>query len=240
MHHDHEVVGIPDDPVRGFSVVATGRPFESGGHVALPGLGEVLVEDRECDVGQQRREDAPLGRAGLGVPRHAVLGEDAGMEERLHQPHDTLVPDPMSHPVHKGRVVDLVEARRDVTFQHPGVVIGCQHVNLGDGVVGPASRTEAVTARLEVRLEDRLEDQLQAGLHAAVPGGGDAEAPELARRLGDHPFPHGQRHEPPCLEVISQQGKDRVAPEDDVARFHAIDSGRPCSPIAPHPSPRQP
>jgi hypothetical protein len=30
-------------------------------------------------------------------------------------------------------------------------------VDLGDGVMGPASGTEAVTARLKVRLEDRLE-----------------------------------------------------------------------------------
>jgi len=97
----------------------------------------------------------------------------------------------MSHSAHEGRVVDLIEARRDVTFQHPGVALGGEHVNLGDGVVGPTTRTEAVATRLEVRLEDRLKDQLHAGLHTSVPGGGDAEAAELSRRLGNHPFPHG-------------------------------------------------
>jgi hypothetical protein len=57
-------------------------------------------------------------------------------------------------------VVDLVEARRDVTFEHHLIRVGGQHVNLGDGVMGSATRAEAVAARLEVRLEDRLENQL--------------------------------------------------------------------------------
>ena len=47
---------------------AAAWPGDPGGHVALPGLGEMLVEDRQGDVGQQRREDAALGGAGLGVP----------------------------------------------------------------------------------------------------------------------------------------------------------------------------
>ena len=120
-----------------------------------------------------RCHDAALGGAHLGVPGDAVLGEDAGTQERLHQLHDTLVPDASSHPAQKGPVVDLVEARLDVTFEHPLVAIGCQHVNLSHGVVGPPTRAEPVGAREEIRLEDGLEDQLDAGLHDTVPGGGD-------------------------------------------------------------------
>ncbi len=84
-------------------------------------LGEVLVEDGQCDVGQGR-DDAPLGRARDRVPFHPVLGEDAGFEECLHQARDALVSDPTSHSVHEGRVVDLVEAGLDVSFEHPLVV----------------------------------------------------------------------------------------------------------------------
>ena len=119
----------------------------------------MLVEDRQGDVGQQRREDPALGCAGARVPLDAILGEDAGLEERLHQPQDALVPDSSSHPVHESGVVDLVEARRDVTLQHPLVGAGTEVVDLGDGVLGSASGTEAVAARLEVRLEDWLEHQ---------------------------------------------------------------------------------
>ena len=79
----------------------------------------MIVEDRQGDVGQQRREDAALGRAGVGVPLDAILTEDASFQERLHQSQDAPVPDAMSHPTHESRVVDLVEAGRDVRLEHP-------------------------------------------------------------------------------------------------------------------------
>ena len=84
-------------------------------------------------------------------------------------PTTRLSPIATSHPVHQGRVVDLVETGRDVTFEHPGIALGGEHVNLGNRVVSPATRAEAVTTRLEVRLEDRFENQFEAGLHACGP-----------------------------------------------------------------------
>jgi site-specific DNA recombinase len=69
-----------------------------------------------------RPQDPPLGCAGDRVPSAAILTEDAGLQERLHQARDTFVSDPVSHPSHEGGVVDLVEARRDVALQHPLVV----------------------------------------------------------------------------------------------------------------------
>ncbi len=62
--------------------------------------------------------------------------------------------------------------------------------------------------------------------------------PELARHLGDHPLPHGQRHEPLRLEIVSQHGEDRGRCKDDVTWFHAIDSSRARASIAPYASPR--
>ena len=111
---------------------------------------------------------------------------------------DALVPDPTSHPVHKGRVVDLVEACRDVPFQHPLIGAGTEEVDLGDRVLRPALRAEAVAARLEVRLEDRLEHQLEGGLHHPVPHGRDAETAALS---------------PPALGIIrSRTGRGRKLP----------------------------
>ena len=56
-----------------------------------------------------RTESAILASSGermppWGVPvlvslPHPILREDAGVEERLHQSHDTLVSDSMSHPL---------------------------------------------------------------------------------------------------------------------------------------------
>ncbi len=117
-------------------------------------------------------KDAALGSAGHRPSVQALFGEDPGFQERLHQGKDALVPDPTSHPVHKGRVRNLVEARFDVRLEHPLVGAGGDVVDLSDGVLRPALRTEAVAARLEVRLVDWLEYQLQRGLHDAVGGGG--------------------------------------------------------------------
>ena len=112
-------------------------------------------------------------------------------------------------------------------------------VNLGDGVLGPAPRAEAVTARLEVRLEDRLEDQLQGGLHDPVPGGRDAEAAELARTPWGSSVPaRAAARTVRALRSSRSCGRSVVVAEDDGARFHSVDSGRPCPPIAPHPMPR--
>jgi hypothetical protein len=115
----------------------------------------------------------PLGGAGDRVPLGAVLAEDAGLEERLHQGQDPLVPDSIPDPSQESGVGDLVEARRDVTLQHPLVGVGCEEVDLGDRVLCPAFGAKAVAARLEVRLEDRLEHQLERGLHDPVGNGRD-------------------------------------------------------------------
>jgi len=106
--------------------------------------------------------------------------------------------------------------------------------DLLDRVLGSAHRAEPVAARVEVRLEDRLEDQLEAGLHDTVACGRDAKAPELARRLGDHPLAHRQRGEPAGLEIVSQLAQELLATAVDGAWFDPIDPGRSCSSVAPH------
>ena len=153
---------------------------------------EVFVENGQGDVGQQRREDPALGRAGDRLPGDVVLGEDASPQECLHQSQDSLISDPTTHPTDEGRMIDLVEACRDVGLEHPLVIpIGRSEVmNLGDGVLGSALRAEAIGAWLEVRFEDRLEHQLQGGLHYPVGCGRDPQASDLARSLGDRLLPH--------------------------------------------------
>jgi hypothetical protein len=51
----------------------------------------------------------PLGGAGDGVLGGAVLGQDAGLAERLDQRQDPLVGDPSTHPLKERGVVDLIE-----------------------------------------------------------------------------------------------------------------------------------
>ena len=93
-----------------------------------------------------------LAGAGAGAPVEAVLGEDARLQERADQRQDTLIDDPMTHALHQRGVVDLVEARLDVTFEHPlvGAVARREVVNLGDRVLGSSSWPEPVGIGLGV------------------------------------------------------------------------------------------
>jgi hypothetical protein len=138
-----------------------------------------------------------LRRAGPGVLAVAELGEDPGLEEGLDQREHTLVLDPGPHPVHQGRMRDGVEARLDVSVQHPPVALGAEPLNLGDSVVCPPHRPETIGDGQEVRLEDRLQHQLQRRLDNPVRNRRYAELADLPRpaRLGDLAFPHRQRGE---------------------------------------------
>src|SRR6266508_2433770 len=119
-----------------------------------------------------RSQDPALGGAGDRLPGQSLFAAAPGPQERLHQAQHPPVPDPISHAPHQGGVVDLVEARLDVRFEHPLVIAsrGAKEVDLSDGVLGSAPRAEAVGAWLEVRFEDRLQHQLQGGLHHPVCG----------------------------------------------------------------------
>jgi hypothetical protein len=161
------------------------------------------------------------------------------MQERFHHRQDAFVPDPSAHPVHQGRMVDHVEARLDVTFQHPLIGAGGELVNLCDRVLGSPSRTEAIRAWLEVRLEDRLEHQFEGRLHGAVPRGRDAKPSQLgAARLGDHPFSHRKSSEPPSLQIVPKLRQELLLRGEDRLRPKPVDPRRPLPPVAPDPSPR--
>jgi hypothetical protein len=174
----------------------------------------MLVEDRERQVTEQRRENPALGRAGDRVPLDAIPREDAGLEERLQQDQDPLVCDSGPQPVKDADMRDFIEARLDVALHDPLIGAGREDVNLGDRVMDPASGAEAVAARLEVRLQDRLEHRLEGGLHHPVAYGRDAQPAIFAAALGDHHLPYRFRAEPAGLEIVSQLRQEAVLAHD--------------------------
>lgn len=97
-----------------------------------------------------------------------MLGENPGLEKRLHQCQDAFVPDPLPQALHQRAVVNGIEARLDVSLQHPVVLQGAQMVNLSDGVLGAPVGPEPIGVRVEPRLENGLQHQLQAGLNEAI------------------------------------------------------------------------
>ena len=60
--------------------------------------------------------------AGDRLSADPLLGENPGLEKRLDQCQDALVPDSTSYAAHQGRMVDLVEARLDVCLEYPVVI----------------------------------------------------------------------------------------------------------------------
>ena len=174
----------------------------------------MLVEDREREVTEQRRENPALGRAGDRVPLDALAAEDPSLEERLDQVKDALVSDSGPQPVLDTDMRDFVEARLDIPFHDPLVRVGCEEVYLGDRVMHPASGAEAVAARLEVRLEDRLEHRLEGGLHHPVADGRDTQPAIFAAALGNHRLPHQLRSEPAGLEIVSQLRQEALLAHD--------------------------
>jgi len=63
--------------------VAASDPPIGGSAVLLPSLDEVLVKDAQGQVGQERRENAALGSAGVGLAVDARLTEQTRLEESL-------------------------------------------------------------------------------------------------------------------------------------------------------------
>ena len=124
-----------------------------------------------------------------------------------------LIPDPVAYAAHEGRVVDLVEACRDVPFKHPLIGAAGEVVNLGDGILSSALRAEAEAARLEVRLEDRFQDSFQSSLHNPVGHRRDAQLAHLPVGLGDlHPA-HRRRAERTGLELLPDVAQELLHPE---------------------------
>ena len=109
-------------------------------------------------------------------------------------------------------------------------------MDLGDGVVGPASGAEPVGTREEVHLEDRLQHRQQGGLRHPVPHGGDAQPAALAVRLGESSPPAPGSGGTPGLQIPSQltgEGLNTAHGLDVVGTF-AIHPSRPWAPVGPH------
>ena len=138
-------------------------------------------------------------------------------------------------------MVDLVEARRDVRLEHPVITAagGPVVVDLGDRVLRPASWPEPVGGRLEVGFEDGFQNQFQRGLHDPVGSRGDAQMPDLSRRLGDRLLPYRYRGELPRLQLVLKVGEQLRGLPGDGPWCHAIDSGGSCAFVARDPVPRR-
>ena len=182
------------------------------------------------------REDRTLRGPGVVLPQHAVLTEDPGLQERLHQGQDAFIPDASPHPLHEGDMRDFVEAGFDVALDDPLIGVHRVEPHLSYRIMSPAPGTEPVRAREEIRLEDRLQHQFQRCLHHPVGDRRDPQAAQFPARLGDHPLPHRHRHETAVLQRDPQPAEELpdARAQRDGRRGTAIHPGSPGTLITPH------
>jgi hypothetical protein len=115
----------------------------------------------------------PCGAPVFCLLEFAALGQDAGLQERLHQRQNPFISDSSSNPLHQRRVRNFIEARFDVPFHDPLVRAARVIVNLGNRVLGAAFGAEAIREWLKIRLENWLKHQFEGGLDHSIPHGGD-------------------------------------------------------------------
>jgi hypothetical protein len=60
LDYDDEVVGVADQTVGRLAVVAALGPLVGRAHRLVPLLGEMIIQDGQGDVGQQRGQDPAL------------------------------------------------------------------------------------------------------------------------------------------------------------------------------------
>src|ERR1022692_3064553 len=238
VHHDDKVIGVTDTPPVAQALLHAFLPLPP---VRLPLPGEVLVQRRQRDVGQQRGEYPALGGAGQAFFPVADGRHDPGFEERLDQRAYPLVLDPCPEAVHEGDMPDFVEARPDVGLQYHRVAVTGVVVDLGYRVLRAAAWPEPVRARLEACLEDGFQDQLERRLDHPVGQGRYPEFTELAVLLRDHHLPdlRGPVFPGPQLSPdLGQEAAHAPGPALDMGSGHPVDAGRPRALIPPDAHPR--
>src|SRR5262249_4290812 len=144
-----------------------------------------LVQGGQCEVGEQRTDDASLRRAGGPSFQPAKFGQHTGLQERLTQVDYLAVGDASTDPLDDGAVPDVVEAAFDVAFNRPRVAVVDVVHDLGYRVLRSASRSVGVAGPVLVGLEDGFQYELERHLHHPVGNGGDPEPADLAALLRD-------------------------------------------------------
>jgi hypothetical protein len=157
---------------------------------------DLLIKGIEDNVGEQRRDDAPL-RSTLSRDADDATVTNTGFEEGLEKTNDTAVGDPGTNPGYYNLVVNSVEEGGDVCVNDVEEAIPCV-LNCGcDSVVSLATWPEAIASIREMGLEDRGQYLIDRLLAHAVGYNGNTQGAHLlgVGRLGDIDATNQMRYE---------------------------------------------
>src|SRR5882724_1227519 len=206
---DHEVIGIAHHPA--------------------PVLLHQQVERVQVDVGQQRRENRPLGRSRRRLParhtRHDLL-----LEKAVDQLQDAPVADRLAYPCHKPVVRDRIEVALQIGIHDMSEAFLQQPIHFPQRVFAASPRPEAVAPRSELNFKDRLDGHLQSRLHDTVLDGRYPERTGLPLAFGNlDPFDRAR----PVAAVLQILVKLRQIPiRDRREPFDAL-TIHACRPLVP-------
>ena len=154
-----------------------------------PPLLDPQIEDVvQVDVGQQRRDRRPLGRAFLAGRPPAVL-DHACSEPFLDQAQDPPVRDPVLEELHQPGVIQAAEEVPEIQVEHPvHLAILNRDRERIQRVMLSATGPKPVGEPQEVRLIDGVQHLNHGALDDLVLQRGDPERPKPPIGLGDvHP-----------------------------------------------------
>lgn len=147
---------------------------------------DILIEGIENNVGEQRRDDAPL-RSTLSRDADDATVTNTGFEEGPEKTNDTAVSDSGTDAGYHNLVVNSVEEGGDICVNDVEEAFSCV-LNCGyDSVMSLATWPEAEASSREMGLEDRRQDLIDRLLAHAVDYIGNTQRAHLlgVRRLGD-------------------------------------------------------
>ena len=160
---DHEVIGITHHPVAA--------------------LLHEQVERVQIQVGQERRQDRPLGRSRRWLParylRHDLLAQKA-----VDQCQNPAIADRTFHQRHQPVARDGIEIALQVGVHHMGVAFLQQPIDFPQRILAAPPWSKAIASGSELDFKDRLDDHLQRGLYDPVLHGRDPQRAGLAVPFG--------------------------------------------------------
>ena len=177
LHGGDRLVDRPaeDDEVIGIAHELESRPLHD------------MVEIVQVQVGEDGRDDAPLGRSG-GRGAYRPFLHDARAKELPDEVGRRTVGNGVPDFGHEELLIERTEEVADVRVNDVGVSLIQIVLHLADGLMRAFARTEPETAGTEARFELRSHGNEDCLLQYAVSDGGNAERSGFPVRFGNfHP-----------------------------------------------------
>lgn len=117
---------------------------------------------------------------------------------------------------------DFIEARLDVSFEHPCETTSHELLTTEDGMVSVSMRPKPVRVIVEFHLKDRFQGHANGFLDDLVPEAGDAQRPQFTIGLWNHHPAYRLRLVGPTLQLQTQLFEPTVESPSELSGSLAV------------------